>query len=77
LRKREPQLARPFKAWGYPWTTLIVLLGSITFLVGQVISDTRNSFYALVLIAISYPIFIMMKKVNLKNETLAEIPSRP
>jgi APA family basic amino acid/polyamine antiporter len=68
LRKREPELPRPFKVWGYPWTTLIVLFGSIIFLIGQLISDTRNSIYALVLIAISYPIFLLMKKTNIKKE---------
>lgn len=64
LRKKEPDLARPFKAWGYPWTTLIVLIGSIIFLIGQVISDTRNSIYAIVSIAVSYPIFLIMKKIK-------------
>ncbi len=63
LRKREPDLPRPFKAWGYPWTTLIVLFGSLLFLIGQVISDTRNSVYAMVLIAMSSPIYFMMKRV--------------
>jgi APA family basic amino acid/polyamine antiporter len=24
LRKKEPALARPYRAWGYPWTPLIV-----------------------------------------------------
>jgi APA family basic amino acid/polyamine antiporter len=61
LRRREPELKRPFKTWGYPWTTLIVLLGSTLFLVGQVISDTRNSLFAIALIAISYPIFYLLK----------------
>ncbi len=27
LRKREPQMARPYRAWGYPWTTGIALTG--------------------------------------------------
>jgi basic amino acid/polyamine antiporter, APA family len=71
LRKKEPQLPRPFKAWGYPWTPLIVLLGSIMFLIGQVISDTRNSMYAMALIAISYPIFFMTKK-GIKKQTFAD-----
>ena len=27
LRIREPDLPRPYRAWGYPWTTGLVLLG--------------------------------------------------
>ena len=55
LRRREPNRARPFRAWGYPWTTALALLGSLLFLAGAVASDTRNSLYALLLLAASYP----------------------
>lgn len=64
LRKREPELPRPFKVWGYPWTTFIVLVGSIAFLMGVVISDTTNSFYAVALILISFPIYLIRKKMR-------------
>ncbi len=61
LRKREPDLPRPYRVWGYPWTTLIVLIGSIAFLAGAVAGDTRNSLWALGLLAISYPIYMLTK----------------
>jgi APA family basic amino acid/polyamine antiporter len=67
LRKKEAEMPRPFKVRGYPWTTLIVLLGSILFLIGQVISDTRNSVYAMGLIALSYPIFFTIKRAVKKE----------
>jgi APA family basic amino acid/polyamine antiporter len=57
LRRREPDKDRPYRAWGYPWTTSLALLGSIAFLIGAVASDTRNSVYALLLLAASYPVF--------------------
>jgi APA family basic amino acid/polyamine antiporter len=59
LRWREPQRARPYHAWGYPWTTALVLCGSVAFLIGAIISDTQNSVYALILLAVSYPIFCL------------------
>ena len=34
LRRREPELPRPFRAWGYPWSAGIVLAGAAVFLVG-------------------------------------------
>lgn len=61
LRKREPDKERPYRAWGYPWTTGLALLGSIVFLVGAIASDTRNSIYALILLAVSYPIFRLLR----------------
>ncbi|MGH9971979.1 MAG: APC family permease [Pyrinomonadaceae bacterium] len=61
LRHREPDKERPYRAWGYPWTTGLALLGSILFLVGAIASDTRNSIYALILLAASYPVFRVAK----------------
>ncbi len=65
LRRREPNLPRPYRVWGYPWTTLIVLAGSIAFLVGAVISDIanyqRDSLRALALLAMSYPAYLMVR----------------
>ena len=61
LRRREPHLARPYRAWGYPWTTALALIGSVAFLAGAVASDTRNSVYALLLLAASYPAFKLLR----------------
>jgi APA family basic amino acid/polyamine antiporter len=61
LRKREPDLPRPFRAWGYPWTTLIVLAGSLLFLAGAILSDTANSIYAMLMIAVSYPMHLLVR----------------
>ena len=58
LRARQPALARPFKVWGYPWTTLGVLLASAGFLLASAISDIKHSLFTLVLIAMSYPIYL-------------------
>jgi APA family basic amino acid/polyamine antiporter len=62
LRRREPEKERPYRAWGYPWTTGIALVGSILFLAGAIASDTKNSVYALLGLAVSYPVFWLMKR---------------
>jgi len=64
LRRREPEKERPYRAWGYPWTTVLVLGGSILFLAGAMVSDTKNSVYALIILAISYPVFRVIKKMS-------------
>ena len=64
LRRREPEKARPYRAWGYPWTTALALLGSIAFLAGAIASDTRNSIDALVLLGASYPGFRLLRGVR-------------
>ena len=62
LRKRAPGLGRPYKVWGYPFTPLVVLAGSIAFLLGAVWVDTRNSFYAVSLLLVSYPAYRLLRR---------------
>ena len=64
LRRREPEKERPYRAWGYPWTTALVLGGSVLFLAGAIASQTRNSLYALIILAVSYPVFRVIKKMS-------------
>jgi len=58
LRWRQPEWPRPYRAWGYPWTTGLALLGSIAFMVGAICGDRENSVYALLVLAMSYPLFL-------------------
>jgi len=68
LRRREPDKERPYRVWGYPWTTGAALVGSVLFLGGAIASDivsgTMASIYALMLLAVSYPVFWLLKKLS-------------
>ncbi len=48
LRVREPDLPRPFRAWGYPVTTGLVLVGSLLFLIAAVHDDHATAMRAAV-----------------------------
>lgn len=65
LRRKEPNLARPYKVIGYPYIPFILIIISIMFLAGAVYSDINSSIYALIFLVLSYPLFLMTKKVNL------------
>ena len=52
LRHREPDLPRPYRVWGYPWSISIVLTGSVIFLLGMLVGDMFNGIAALGLLAI-------------------------
>ena len=64
LRKKEPEMARPYRAWGYPWTTGIALLASAIFLVGSILTDQKNAPWALAMLLLSYPVFLVLKWVS-------------
>ncbi len=61
LRRREPETARPFRAKGHPWTTGLFLLLSVAMLAGDVATDTRNSVYSLILLALSWPVYLVVR----------------
>jgi APA family basic amino acid/polyamine antiporter len=61
LRRREPDKPRPYRAWGYPFTTGLALIGSVVFLAGAIYADRQLSLYALLLLAASYPVFRLLK----------------
>lgn len=47
LRRREPDTVRPFRAWGYPWSAAIVVLGALIFLAIALKGDPTTSLVAL------------------------------
>jgi len=67
LRRREPATPRPYRAWGYPWTTGIVLAGAMAFIAGVIVTDTRNSLFSLGLLAISYPVYRWLKRAPVNS----------
>src|SRR5262249_23835792 len=60
LRRSEPDLPRPYKAWWYPWSTVLVLLASAGFLLGSVIGDLKHSLFTAILILLSYVASILI-----------------
>ncbi len=64
LRAREPHAQHPYRAWGYPWTTALALLGSIAFLIEAVREDRANSVLTLIALALSYPVYRALKMVS-------------
>ena len=70
LRKKEPKMSRPYRAWGYPWTTGIALLASLTFLVGSIVTDQKNAPLALAMLVLSYPVFLVLKWVQRRARVL-------
>ena len=64
LRRTQPDAPRPFHVHGYPVLTLLVLGASLAFLVGAVVSDRRNSVYALLLLIASFPVRRLFRPVR-------------
>ncbi len=59
LRRREPSRTRPFRAWGYPWSAALVLVGGAAFLVGAAVGDPVNAGGALALLALGFVVRVV------------------
>ena len=67
-RKRAPDARRPFRVPAYPFVPAVALAGSLAFMVAAVVSDRANSMLSLALLAISWPVYRLVR---------ARTPSRP
>lgn len=61
LRAREPAAERPYRAWGHPFTTGLALVASVVFLVAATFSDPGNSAWAIGLLVLSYPLYLIAR----------------
>jgi len=72
LRRREPATPRPYRAWGHPWSTGLLLLGSLGFLASQVAGDAPNSMRSLAILAVSYPAYRLVRAASRRAEAAAD-----
>lgn len=56
-RRRAPDARRPFRVPLYPWVPAAALIGSLVFLAGAVWSDLDNSLIALLILALTWPLY--------------------
>lgn len=61
LRRTEPDLPRPFRAWGYPYAPFLMLIFAVLLFFGYIVSNPYPSLYALMVLAVSYPVFRLVR----------------
>ncbi len=67
LRISEPDLPRPHKSWGYPYTSIVMLLFSIALFLGFAYSDRKSLLIIGIITLLSYPIFLLLKPKSNKK----------
>jgi len=64
LRWREPDLRRPYRAFGYPWVPALALIVAAVLLVVFVVGNSRPSLLAIAVVAVTYPLFRFLKRLR-------------
>jgi len=69
LRKKMPDVHRPYKVWGYPYTPMIFVIFSFLFLVNTLIADYENAAMGSLLILLGLPFYYwrIAKNKAIKN----------
>src|SRR5580704_13846169 len=62
LRRVEPELVRPYRAWGYPWTPLVFLIAAIALTVNLWMVRPVRSTLGLAVIVAGIPFFYRWRK---------------
>ena len=66
LRRKQPDLARPYRMWGYPYTLGAFMLVSVWFVVNAFVTTPGPSFTALGIIATGIPMYLIWRKPTRK-----------
>lgn len=62
LRRRRPDLPRPYRAWGYPVVPLLFVAVALFFLVYMPVADPRNTGLGLLLTAAGVPAYAYWRR---------------
>src|SRR5260221_7030132 len=62
LRRKRPELPRPYKVVAYPFIPLLFLIVAIFFLIYIAVGDPRNSGFGAIVIVGGIPFYLMLRK---------------
>ena len=70
LRRRRPDLPRPYRAWGYPVVPLLFVAVAAFFLVYMPVADPRNTGLGLLLTAAGVPAYLFWRRPGKSHDPL-------
>ncbi len=62
LRKKHPDVERPYRVWGYPWVPLLFILASILLIGNTLVEKPIESLIGLVFIAAGVPAYLWWRR---------------
>ncbi len=62
LRRRRPELARPYRTWGYPWVPVLFILASLLLVGNTLVERPVESLLGLALLAVGLPLYAFWRR---------------
>jgi basic amino acid/polyamine antiporter, APA family len=72
LRRREPATVRPYRAWGFPFTTAVVLLGCVLLWIAAIMEDRRSAVFAALLLVACIPVYAWLARHRRQATVIVE-----
>jgi amino acid transporter len=64
LRRKRPDLPRPYRVWGYPWVPLVFLVASLGMVVNALWTEPWKTGVTLLIISAGVPLFYLWKRLT-------------
>src|SRR5690242_3663761 len=61
-RRREPDVERPYRTWGYPVVPILFLIVSISLIIETIVNSPRQSAIGLALISLGVPVYWLLDR---------------
>ena len=61
LRKKRPDMPRPYRTWGYPFTPIFFILAALFISLNSLINEFRNAVAGLAIILLGVPVYFYWK----------------
>jgi basic amino acid/polyamine antiporter, APA family len=62
LRRTHPEWERPYRMWGYPFTTLAFIVCGAAFMINSLIERPRPSLTGLALMVAGVPMYYLWRR---------------
>jgi APA family basic amino acid/polyamine antiporter len=64
LRRKRPDLPRPYRVWGYPWVPLVFLVVSLGMVANALWTEPWKTGVTLLIILAGVPLFYLWKRLT-------------
>jgi APA family basic amino acid/polyamine antiporter len=64
LRRRHPEMPRPYRAWGYPWVPALFVITSVAFVAHTLVTQPLQSLTGVVIVLAGVPAYLKWSRTR-------------